>query len=227
MNCGFEELISPYLDRALSPAESGAVASHLGTCADCQARLAQTEAVRRNLQRLPTPRGNQDLRLKLQVVASRERQRRQLGLASPLWWWDRVRSAAYEAAKPFAVPAFGGFLAAMLLFAAIMPNIFVPIRNFENDVPTGLSTVASVRYMAPIGIAPSDLLIELTVDEQGRMIDYAVVESGTDLMKDPSFRRQLESTLLMTEFTPATKFGEPATGKLRLWLRAGQITIRG
>jgi hypothetical protein len=64
------------------------------------------------------------------------------------------------------------------------------------------------------------------VDEQGRMIDYAVV-AGAGVLANAAVRRRLENMLLFTEFTPATSFGQPMTSKMRIWFRTSRIDVKG
>jgi hypothetical protein len=58
------------------------------------------------------------------------------------------------------------------------------------------------------------------------MIDYTVL-SGAGALANTTTRRRLEAALLFTEFTPATAFGQPMAGKLRLSLRNSRIDVRG
>ncbi len=70
------------------------------------------------------------------------------------------------------------------------------------------------------------MVVDVNVDGQGRMIDYVVV-SGAGSLKNDVLRRSLENTLLFTEFDPATSFGVPMNGKVRLVLRSSSIDVKG
>ena len=84
----------------------------------------------------------------------------------------------------------------------------------------------AVKGMAPFFGGGDDVVVDVTVDEQGRMIDYAVV-AGATALANASLRRRLENVLLFTEFTPATSFGQPMSSKTRLWFRTSRIDVKG
>jgi len=56
------------------------------------------------------------------------------------------------------------------------------------DVPTVLTTQVAVKGMAPFFGGGDDVVVDVTVDEQGRMIDYAVV-AGASALANASLRR--------------------------------------
>jgi len=94
------------------------------------------------------------------------------------------------------------------------------LRTAGNDQPSALSTEASVDNVADFGAqskSSGDTLIEVQVDEQGRMVDYNVPEG--------QMTGEIGNMLLFTRFTPATKFLWPATGKLII--RVSRIVVKG
>jgi len=93
-------------------------------------------------------------------------------------------------------------------------------------VPTGLSTNPVLRGTAFAGTAGEDVVVDVTVDELGHMADYVVV-SGASTLKNDVLRRSLENTLLFAEFDPATNFGRPMNGKIRLVLRSSSVDVKG
>jgi hypothetical protein len=156
-------------------------------------------------------------------MASQERLR---ATGSEFGWRDRALLYVRNLMRPFAVPAVGGLTSAFVLFSALMPSLAMPMPAIQNDVPLMLVTEPTVKYIAPIGMGESELVVDLIIDESGRMVDYTVVH-GQNLLKDVHAKRQLENTLLFTEFTPATKFGGKSPGKVRLSIVSSQINIRG
>jgi hypothetical protein len=70
------------------------------------------------------------------------------------------------------------------------------------------------------------VVVDVTVDEQGRMLDYAVV-AGAGVLANPQMRRRLENALVFSNFTPATTFGQPTISKMRLWFQSSRIDVRG
>ena len=73
---------------------------------------------------------------------------------------------------------------------------------------------------------PKTWTVDLTVGENGRMLEYRVI-SGDNLLRDESIRRKLESNLMYGLFNPATQFGQPVAGKLRVTFRSSTIDIKG
>lgn len=176
-------------------------------------------ALRHMPKRLPPAR----LTANLKVIASRERLR---AIGEEVTWRDRLRVSFRELMRPIAVPAFGGLASAIVIFSSFIPSLGMPIPAIQDDVQLTLTTQPSVKYFVPIGLSESELVVDLIVDGSGRMVDYSIV-SGESMVKDMHMRRQLENTLLFTEFTPATKFGGPASGRVRLYISTSQINIRG
>ena len=66
----------------------------------------------------------------------------------------------------------------------------------------------------------------MSVDDQGHMIDYAVI-SGAAVLSDAAVRRRLENKLWFTEFVPATEFGMPTTSRLRLRMGTTRADVKG
>ena len=50
---------------------------------------------------------------------------------------------------------------------------------------------------------------------------------NTNILQSPGIRRNIESSLLFTKFTPATTFGQPMSGKIRLSFRNSSINVKG
>ena len=79
--------------------------------------------------------------------------------------------------------------------------------------------------MSPFS-ADSDIVVDVDVDEQGRMIDYAVV-AGANVLANREVRRRLENALVFSNFTPGTTFGQPIVSKVRLWFHSSRIEVKG
>ncbi len=191
--------------------------------------LLKPGAAERVMQGLPAREPNADLRTSLRVIASRERQRRiarrdlqsRIGLlrdSCELLWDGFVRSVAL----PFA----GGLASAVLLFSMFVVPTY-PLRAHSTpDVPTVLTTEVAIKMMSPFAGSEGDVVVDVRVDGQGRMVDYTVV-SGASVVANPEMRRRLENVLLFTEFTPATSFGQPMPSTMRLWFRSSRIDVKG
>lgn len=180
-----------------------------------------TKALRGLSARVPPP----DLRTSLRVIASRHRQRI-LG-APGLGWRDRARLFATNLMRPLALPFAGGVFSTVVLFSMWMIPTY-PVRgsSTSSDVPTALFTEATVDRIGPVGAAGEDVIVDVTVNDQGRMVDYTIVSGYSDL-NDASLKRSIETILLFTTFTPATALGQPVSGKMRLLLSKSHVDVKG
>lgn len=189
---------------------------------DPRAALLDDEVLDRMLRRLRPPVPPAELATSLRVLASRELSRRQG------WSWiERLRLVADNLMLPLALPLAGGVFSTVVLFSMWLVPTY-PMRGVSTfDVPTMLTTEATVKGTGPIGASGEDVIVDVTVNGEGRMVDYTIV-SGRNMMKDAAWRRNLENMLLFTEFTPATAFGLPTAGKMRLSLRpSSHIDVKG
>ena len=201
------------------------VVAHLTQCPACNAEAIASRRMRGALRQMPRLQVPQQLKSSLQVMASQERLR---ATNAGIRWQDRVRIFTRNLMRPLAVPAFGGLASAVVIFSALMPSLSTPVPSgYSNDVPLMLVTEPSVKNFPPIGIVESELVVDVAIDGAGRMVDYTVVRGANLLKEDASLKSQLENSLLFTEFVPATKFGGPASGNVRLRIKSSQINIRG
>jgi hypothetical protein len=209
-------------DRSTPIAERQAVAAHLRVCRSCSQIGAEREGVRAAMRALPQMAPPADLFVRLRVIASKEQQRRAAG------WLRRTTTHAQllfdGLMRPLALPLAGGICSALLLFALLVPSFaWVPSAQ---DVPIGLSTEATVKSMTPVGFEDGEAVVDVTIDDQGRMVDFRIVHAqGGEL--NQSFRRSVENALLFTVFTPRTAFGQPVGGRLRLTFRSSSVEVKG
>jgi hypothetical protein len=191
----------------------------------------------RALGRLPAPIPPPGLTKALRVVALRERQRkvshRSLRhLCADLL--DRAGLSFANVMRPMALPVAGGVFSAVLLFGMwLAPTYPVHAASGAFDVPIMLTVATDpmLRGSAPLGLGDGNIVVEVSVDDQGHMVDYKVV-SGQSSVQDASFRRRLENALLFTVFAPATSFGQRTSGKIRvsfvqLPAEASSIVVKG
>src|SRR5437588_2023733 len=210
--------ISSSLDESLPDKEGLALRMHLRDCGGCSRRSEVYRLSRRALRSLPQRIPPVELTTRLRVVASRARAQSAAGRSGIRGWTDRLKLALDNLMKPLALPAAGGLCAALLLFTILVPTFSGAFFLVSaGDVPTGLSTDPVLKSMAPIGFHYGDAEVDLRIDEQGRIINYSIV-GGQGLDKD-AMRRSIENNLLFTQFAPATAFGVPVTGTLRLSFR--------
>jgi hypothetical protein len=182
--------------------------------------------VRDLLHILPRRKATSDLRLNLKIAASKEASRRQRWAAAPALI-VRMRNAFQlwqtNMMRPFALPCAGGLASAVLVFTMFVQTYPVRANSVLADTPTMLYTEPSAKTLAPFEPPTADAEIEVSIDELGRVADYRVVHGDRNL--DTEVRRSVERTLLFTEFTPATSFGQAVPSKLRISLRRGAAAI--
>lgn len=230
IDCGeFDKNQSAYLDGQLSVVVRQKLNSHLEHCARCREHSRRARELRQALRSMPAPIAPARLKTRLYIAASREVARRR---EHRPWWADRVdrmRMAFDTLMRPFALPAAGGIVSAILLFGSVAPYLVVRgVAESAFDVPTGLITGASVKHGSPVALDLDEIDVELTIDENGRMVEYSPIDVRCqNLLKSPELRRSLENHLLLTTFTPATAFGQKTMGKLRVTLRTSRIDVKG
>jgi hypothetical protein len=194
-------------------------------------RSEQTPGVRelrRTLRSLPQRRLSADLGMRLRVLASKESSRQQSRASwGQLWntWMSDFRLWANNLMRPLAIPTAGGFVSALMLFGVLAPALAMrgAVVTTE-DVPTVLYTEASVRSFMPLGFHDEDITIEVTIDGDGRVIDYSL-PSGHP--KNHALHRSIENYLLFTQFTPVRNFGQPVNAKVRISFQSSRIEVKG
>jgi len=173
----------------------------------------------RNLRRRTPP---PELSSSLRVMASRQRLRAVYGRGPALA--DRFRLFADNLMRPLALPFAGGIFSAVVLFSMwVIPTY--PLRGSStSDVPLTWTTQAAIKQIGPVA-ATGDVVVDVTVDDTGRMSDYRIVCGNVN--NNEVLRRSIESFLIFTVFQPATALGQPVQGKIRLFLQSSQIDVKG
>jgi len=192
----------------------------------------QNDQIDRLLHRLPPHAVPAKLTSKLKVAASRESQYRRRRVTIEAFFsyvsgecWLLLNNLI----RPFAVPVAGGVFSALLMFSAVV-NAYPRLARMTVDVPTGLTTEATVLGSIPVAFEISatgeDMVVDVEVDETGRILSYSI-PGGQSWAHNTRMVRNMEHFLVVTQFTPATFFGRPASGKARITLRSSGVEVRG
>jgi hypothetical protein len=181
------------------------------------------DSASRLLRNLPARNPPAGLGTSLRVIASRERQRI---LSTQINWRDRLHLSFKNMMRPLALPLAGGIFSTVALFSMCFVPMYPVHADDSSDIPTALTTAAAVKQTAPIGGTCGEVVVDVTVDEAGRMVDYKIV-SGFNFLTTAEVRRSLENRLIFTEFTPVTQFGQPISGKLRISFRDSEVDVKG
>jgi hypothetical protein len=228
---GYDRKISAYLDGQLTEPEHREVLLHLSHCDQCASATRHSANIRAKLRSLPKAASPDGLQTALRVIASKEKVRRtaRASLGAFLHHChENVRLRVNNLMRPLAIPAVGGLASAIVLFSMLVPTFNKPVAEGRMDVPTPFYTAAAVKSsMSPSGFLKDELFIELTIDANGRMVEYSIPE-GQPIVEDAELIRAVEKQLLFTEFTPATNFGRPMYGgKIRVYMRISSIEVKG
>jgi hypothetical protein len=180
------------------------------------------------LRALPSLAPPRELADRLLVLASKEalRRRRRVSFRSWLAYCQESVALFFDnLMRPYAVPFAGGLFSAIVIFAVLGPYLHTN-RQVSSDEPTPLFTEASLESSFSFNMTGEDVIVDLQIDGQGRVVGYSIPR-GQGWASNPALLRNLENTLLLTKFTPATFFGQPALGKTRITLRRSHLDVRG
>jgi hypothetical protein len=215
-----KQLMSSYLDLAVSRAKMSTLQSHMDSCRSCATHFVALQRTRQsvaNLGRKPMP---PDLALRIRVALSQE-----LSNAGPSRW-DALRVRWENVFNAVMVPATGGLVTAIVMFGLLI-NFLVPSQiPGTNDVPTTLYTPPQLQS-TPFEVAmdptrSEPLIVEAYVGADGRVQDYRVL-SGAD--NGGAVLSELKNMLIFATFRPATSFGRPTAG--RAILAFSKIQVKG
>ena len=200
--------------------------SDCGACARESERFQRIrEAVRSLPRRTPPP----ELVLQLRVVASKARALSATAASPWSRWRSRFKLDFTHLMRPVALPVLGGVCSTLFLFSALAPT-FSPMFGMSKvpsrfDVPTMLITQPMVKCTAPVAFSEAEAVVDVNLDQHGRLVNYQFV-SGPGL-KNEQIRHSIENSLLFTEFWPATAFGRPVAGTIRVFYGNSHIEVKG
>jgi hypothetical protein len=188
--------------------------------------------IAQSLRALPRLAPPQDLATRLRVTASREVKRRRISDTWDSWVaYHRERCAIWfnHAMRPFAVPAMGGVVSTVLLVLIMAAQYPLPIHaGSSKDVPVGEYVEAEFRNMGPISLDTEEVVVDLTIDSVGRVMDCEIADDGIPIQHRDALERQVQGALLYATFEPARRFGERLSGgKIRLAFRHSYIDVQG
>src|SRR3954453_1453560 len=226
-----------YIDGSVTSAsrarERVRVRTHLESCVSCREELERFRKLAELLSRVPRTLPPADLAVRIRVAAAqsvptqdlRSRVRRLR---------DRAEILLENVFRPLTVPATGGFVSAILVFAVVLQLMMpgITVRAVQNDVPINILQPAELISLSDFPQSweqhdselalPHGLLLDVTVDAHGQMVGYQILSGprSTDL------RHQLDQMLLFSRFRPMLSFGRPTAGG-HVILSFSAIRVRG
>jgi len=226
MNCEkVRKTLSAFLDRNLGRGAFDSMSRHLAHCRDCSTYAQELTELRSVLRGLPARTPPSRLITELQVLASRERVRQlSRGTLTALvhFWIGEMRHLFENLMRPIAIPFAGGLTSAVFLFAMLVPTLQLRHISGALDVPSGLFTQseAAVDISPPFSFIPDDVVVQLTIDEHGSVVDCSIPNGVNSKL-----RNDIANMILFTKFQPATEFGVPIGGKMLVSFR--RIVVKG
>lgn len=232
MNCREAERRLPgYLDGAISSRDHARLRQHLADCDACRGQLEDYHHLASRLAQVEVVAPPFELAVNIRVQIAKEQ---------PPWvrarrMWFRALHVFEDILEPLAVPATGGILTALVVFALLVQNILVgvPLGGVvANDLPLNIVQPARLESLAPFPVSdvaaadghPSSglLLVEATLNAQGQVVSFKVLSGNSD----PAVNRQLDQVLMFSRFRPRFSFGRPTDGG-RVMLSFSEVRVRG
>jgi hypothetical protein len=232
MNCGEAQLRIPgYFDGAIKACDHVRLCEHLRSCATCREELEYYRLLTAQLASLEPVAVPSDLGVRIRINA----------LEHPSRWstarrlWSRAVLGFQNIFEPLAVPATGGILTALVVFALVAGSMVMGIpmgRPIPNDQPLNLVQPAELEELAPFSVSTimdatdrgnaGGLMVEATVNANGEVQTYEIV-SGPH---STAIQQQIDEILLFSRFRPEINFGRPTSGG-HVFLSFDQVRVRG
>jgi hypothetical protein len=230
MQCStFRQRIPVYVDNVLSDEERSEMRRHMNDCGACSRESERFQRIRQAVRSLPKRTPPPELVLQLRVVASKARALTVIAATPWSRWRSRFKLGFTNLMRPVALPVLGGVCSALFLFSALAPT-FSPMFGMSRlpspfDVPTVLITEPMVKCTAPVAFGGAEAIVDVTLDEHGTLVNYKIVSAPG--LKSEQIRHSIENSLLFTEFWPATAFGRPVAGTVRVFFGNSHIEVKG
>lgn len=232
MNCSeARQRIPGYFDGAINAAAHVRLCEHLRNCEACREELEEYRLLTSHLASLEAVAAPANLAVQIRINAL-QRPSRWSG-ASRLW--SRAVVAFHNILEPLAVPATGGILTAVVVFALVVESLVMGIpmgRPIPNDQPLNLVQPAALEQLAPFSVSAimdatdqgnsGGLVLEATLNAQGQVLFYKIL-SGPH---STAVQQQIDEILLFSRFRPQLSFGRPMSGG-HVFLSFDQVRVRG
>lgn len=223
--------IPGYFDGAINAGDHVRLCEHLRECGNCREELEYYRLLTAQLASLEPVATPGDLAVRIRINA----------LEHPSAWsgmgrlWSRAVLAFQNIWKPLAVPATGGILTALVVFALVVESLVMGIpmgRPVPNDQPLNLVQPAELEELAPFPVSTimdatdrgnsGGLMVEATVNANGQVLSYKIL-SGPH---SEAVLQQIDEILLFSRFRPELSFGRPTSGG-HVFLNFDQVRVRG
>ena len=205
--------IADYVDGRLRESERSRIAVHLRDCASCSARFEQIRSVRVALGSLPDSVSPARLSMALRVKASQERQATlETGGSRLQRTWDRWKLRMDDFMRPLTIPATGGLLSSLILFAAFAFTVESTARVVTYEVPVLYPSHFDAN-LVPLQLR-SSVTLNMSLDENGRITDYTA-RGGSDWFVGDATRLQGEN-IAMPAFRSVLELAQPVSSDISI-----------
>jgi hypothetical protein len=194
-----------YVDGRLRGGERSRVEAHLAECDACSQQVEELASVRSTLRDLRVPVAPSPLRTELLIMASRERKLSRHSRFERLW--NRWKFRLNEMMRPLTIPATGGVLSSLVLFAALALTISTTTRAVGYEVPVIYADRVNPN-LVPVELR-SSVVLTLSLDGKGRITDYAVRDGSDSFVGDPS--RLQYNNIALPEFRTVLAMTQPVS----------------
>ena len=205
--------INDYVDGRLQGNELTCLEGHLSECGECELRIDEHRSVRSSLSNLPVKEVPADLRVRLRVRASQERQI--LMETNGSHWlavWNNWKFRMNEMMRPLTIPATGGLLSSFVLFGFLAFTISETTRGVAYEVPVTYESRIDAN-LVPMELR-SSVVVTLSTDGSGRITDYAYRNGSRSVVGDTG---RLQSNAISLHDLPGVmRVAQPISSDIRI-----------
>jgi hypothetical protein len=182
--------------------------AHLSECQECESRIREIRSLRSTLRKLPEPKAPDDLRTRLRVSASLERQLLLETDGSRLRRaWNNWKFRMDQMMRPITIPATGGLLSSLVLFGALAFMIGTTTQGVAYEVPVLYASRADPN-LVPVELR-SSVVLTLSLDGNGRITEYAVRDGAGSFVGDSA--RLQGNNIALPDFSSVLAMAQPTT----------------
>ena len=205
--------INDYVDGRLRGGELTRFEAHLSGCGECELRIDEVRSVRSSLRGLPPSVMPADLRVRLRVRASQERQVMiETNGSHLLRAWNAWKFRLNQMMRPLTIPATGGFFSSVALFAAFALTISTTTRVVAYDVPVVYADHVDAN-LVPVELS-SLVVVTLSTDGNGRITDYGFREGSKSFVGDAT--RLQANNISLPDIPSVMSIAQPVSSDIRI-----------
>jgi hypothetical protein len=197
--------ITDYVDGRLRGTDRSRVAAHVAQCEACSQQAEDLACVRSTLRDLGESVPPARLRTELLVIGSRLRETASTSRLERLW--NRWKLRVNEIMRPLTIPATGGLLSSFILFAVLAMTISASSRVAAYEVPILYANTVDAN-LVPVELR-SSVVLTLSLDDKGRIKDYAVRDGSASFVGDPG--RLQQNNIALPEFRTVLAMTQPVS----------------